>query len=82
VVICGDHGHARRFLGDDPASFGDASEWAHFGSATVTLIVHAPGLAGERVDVTGGQVDIMPALCYLLAWMEDVASTVRWVGTL
>ncbi len=41
----------------------------------VPLIVYAPGIAGERFEVTGGQIDVMPTLLYLLGVDESAADT-------
>jgi membrane-anchored protein YejM (alkaline phosphatase superfamily) len=36
--------------------------------------VYAPGIAGEHFEVTGGHIDIMPTLLYLLGVDEGIVS--------
>ena len=43
-------------------------------SRLVPLIVYAPGIAGERLEVTGGHIDIMPTLLYLLGFDEETVA--------
>ena len=66
VVIYGDHSSVHRFCNDEVAAMGSLEDWMRDPRRLVPLIIYAPGLAGDRFAVTGGQVDIMPTILGLL----------------
>ena len=72
VVIYGDHASVHRFLNDEVAALPGTEPWMRDSRPLVPLIIFAPGLAGERFTVTGGHVDIMPTVLYLLGVDGDV----------
>ncbi len=74
VVIYGDHASVHRFFNDEVAQIDDAEDWMRDPRAIVPLIVYSPGLTGERFAVTGGHIDIMPTLLYLLGVDERLTA--------
>jgi len=66
VVFYGDHASVHRFYTDEVQEVEGAAPWMLDSRQLVPLIVYAPGLAGERLEVTGGQIDVMPTILYLL----------------
>ena len=76
LVIYGDHSSVHRFCADEVAALQGIPEWMRDPRRVVPLIVHAPGIAGRRLDVTGGQIDIMPTVLELLGIDEST-----WAGT-
>ncbi|MGD1147983.1 MAG: LTA synthase family protein [Thermoanaerobaculaceae bacterium] len=72
VVIYGDHASVHRYYADEVSAMDGIEDWMRDPSRLVPFIVYAPGLAGERLDVTGGHIDIMPTLLYLLGVDEGV----------
>ena len=66
VVFYGDHASVHRFFNDEVAALKGTEDWMRDSRCLVPLIVYAPGLAGGRLAVTGGHIDIMPTLLYLL----------------
>jgi phosphoglycerol transferase MdoB-like AlkP superfamily enzyme len=76
VVFYGDHASVHRFFNDEVSALEGAEDWMRDSRCLVPLIIYAPGLAGERLAVTGGHIDIMPTLLYLLGVDEEqVAGT-------
>ncbi len=74
VVFYGDHASVHRFLNDEVAALQGTEAWMRDSRTLVPLIIYAPGHAGERFTVTGGHVDIMPTLLYLLGVDEGVTA--------
>ncbi len=71
VVFYGDHASVHRFLNDEVAALEGTEAWMRDDRPLVPLIIYAPGIHGERFPVTGGHVDIMPTLLYLLGLSEE-----------
>ncbi len=71
VVFYGDHASVHRFFNDEVAALEGTEDWMRDSRCLVPLIIYAPGLAGERLVVTGGHIDIMPTLLYLLGVDEE-----------
>jgi lipoteichoic acid synthase len=74
VVIYGDHSSVHRFCTDEIAAMDGIEDWMRDPRRLVPLIIYAPGLAGERFAVTGGQVDIMPTILGLLGVDEEAVA--------
>ncbi len=75
VVFYGDHSSVHRFYNDEVQALPSTEAWMRDTRPLVPFIVYSPDLAGERLDVTGGQIDVMPTLLYLLgvddrAWAD------------
>jgi lipoteichoic acid synthase len=66
VVIYGDHASVHRFFEDEVEDIEKTEEWMRDRRCLVPLIIYAQGMPGQRFDVTGGHIDIMPTLLYLL----------------
>ncbi len=74
VVIYGDHASVHRFYNDRVQAIEGLEDWMRDPRWLVPLVVYAPGITGERIDVTGGQVDIMPTVLGLLGVDESVTA--------
>jgi lipoteichoic acid synthase len=66
VVFYGDHTSVHRFYSDEVAALDGLDDWMRDSRPLVPLIIYAPGISGERFAVTGGHIDTMPTLLYLL----------------
>jgi len=66
VVFTGDHSSLHRFFPDEVAEMKGLDPWMQDARRLVPLIIYSPDLKGRRVKVTGGQIDTMPTLCYLM----------------
>lgn len=67
IVITGDHGGYKKYCLEEMNKFIDKYPWIGNDShPKVPLIIHSKGFEGKTFDIVGGQIDIMPTLCYLL----------------
>ncbi len=74
IVVYGDHASVHRLYNDEVQALEGAEGWMRDPRCVVPLVVYAPGLDGTRIDVTGGQIDIMPTLLYLLGVDDAVTA--------
>ena len=74
VVFYGDHASVHRYYADEVAAMDGIEDWMRDPCRLVPFIVYAPGIAGERLEVTGGHIDIMPTLLYLLGFDEETVA--------
>ncbi len=74
VVFYGDHASVHRFFNDEVAALGGTEDWMRDSRCLIPLIIYVPEWAGERLSVTGGHVDIMPTLLYLLGVDEELVA--------
>ncbi len=66
IVIYGDHEGIHRYFPDVVKNFKPSEEWWKDNHKKTPLIIYSPGLTGEEFNVTGGEVDIMPTVSYLM----------------
>lgn len=72
VVVVGDHGGVNKYYRPEVEAMSRQEPWWQVDDLHVPALVYAKGLEGRRVATTGGQVDVMPTLLYLLG-VEDEA---------
>lgn len=63
VVIYGDHTSIHKYYGDEVAKMKPQESWWDNGYR-IPLIIYSKGMQGEEIKTNGGQIDIMPTLCY------------------
>jgi len=66
VVFTGDHSSLHRFFPDEVAAMKGLDPWMEDARRLVPLIIYSPDLKGRRIKVTGGQIDTMPTVLYLM----------------
>jgi len=66
VVIEGDHGGMHKFYREELDAVRPQESWWQDEHSRIPLIIYSPALEGRRLDVKGGQVDIMPTICDLM----------------
>lgn len=66
VVIYGDHEGVHKFFKDEIDSMGNKESWWTDNNLRVPLIVYSKELKGETISTTGGQVDFLPTISYLM----------------
>lgn len=71
VVVEGDHGGMHKFYRDELEAMTPQEPWWKDEHSHVPLIVWARGMKPARVTLKGGQIDIMPTLCYLMGIPEE-----------
>jgi phosphoglycerol transferase MdoB-like AlkP superfamily enzyme len=70
VVIYGDHGGIHKYYNDELATIQPQEDWWMNYDKKVPLIVYSKGIEPKVVETTGGQVDILPTVSYLMGINE------------
>lgn len=65
VVIYGDHEGVHKFFKDEVDSIKNKEAWWD-NNFKVPLIIYSKDLKGETISTTGGQVDFLPTISYLM----------------
>ncbi|OPJ61207.1 LTA synthase family protein [Clostridium oryzae] len=63
VAIYGDHTSLHKYYGDEITKMRPYKKWWDNGYR-IPLILYSKGMKPEQVKTIGGQIDIMPTLCY------------------
>ena len=66
VVIYGDHTGVHKFYAQETGAITPAEAWWQDNQRKVPLIIYQKNLTGREIAVTGGQIDILPTVAYLL----------------
>ncbi|URZ07863.1 LTA synthase family protein [Clostridium felsineum] len=66
VVIYGDHCGIHKYYQSDVETTKGAESWMIDNHKEVPLIIYNSSLTGKEIKTTGGQVDLMPTILYLL----------------
>lgn len=66
IVIYGDHEGIHKYFPDVVKNFKPSQEWWMDNHKKTPLIIYSPGITGEEFKVTGGEIDIMPTVSYLM----------------
>lgn len=66
VVLYGDHTSIHKFYNDEVNKIPEKEPWWQNENKEIPLLIYYKGLKGETIDTIGGQIDLMPTLCYLL----------------
>lgn len=75
VVIYGDHTGVHKYYNDEIQNLQPGEDWWFDDSKRIPLIIYSQGLNGQKIDVTGGHIDIMPTLAYLFDLDESYKKT-------
>ncbi|MFA6940300.1 MAG: LTA synthase family protein [Clostridiaceae bacterium] len=66
VVIYGDHTSVHKFYNDEVNEIKEKESWWQNENKEIPLLLYYKGLNSETIDTIGGQIDLMPTLCYLM----------------
>jgi lipoteichoic acid synthase len=66
VVLYGDHEGIHKYFPDSLKTIDLQGDWWQDNHKQTPLIVYQPGLKGEEITTTGGEIDTLPTICYLL----------------
>lgn len=66
VVLYGDHEGIHKYFPDSLKDINLPQDWWKDNHKQTPFIVYRPGLKGEEIKTTGGEVDILPTICYLM----------------
>ena len=71
VVIYGDHTGVHKYYNDEVQAVQPQESWWLDDSKRIPLIIYHKGMNGREIPITGGQVDTMPTVAYLLGINEE-----------
>lgn len=66
VMIYGDHGGVHKFYNDKITNAPLEGDWWKDDDKKIPFIIYSPGTKGEVINKSGGQVDFLPTISYLL----------------
>ncbi len=66
LVIYGDHDSVHKYFKDEIHEIEPAEDWWQENDKKIPLIIYSKGQTPQTVHTTGGQIDLMPTLLYLL----------------
>ncbi len=71
VVIYGDHTGVHKYYNDEVKEVQPQESWWLDDSKRIPLIIYHKGMNGREIATTGGQIDTMPTIAYLMGVNED-----------
>ncbi|WP_035166190.1 LTA synthase family protein [Caloramator sp. ALD01] len=66
VVISGDHEGVHKYYQNSIENLSQKEDWWLVNNKEIPLIVYHKGMEQRTIDTIGGQVDLLPTICYLL----------------
>ncbi|WP_407309219.1 LTA synthase family protein [Desulfosporosinus sp. SB140] len=66
VVIYGDHTGVHKYYNDEVKQVQPQETWWLDDSKRIPLIIYHKGMSGQHFTVTGGQIDTLPTIAYLM----------------
>jgi len=66
IALYGDHTGVHKFYDDEIKQMKNPESWWLEGHNQIPLMIYSKGMTGEEIKTTGGQIDIMPTLAYLM----------------
>lgn len=70
VVLYGDHTGVHKYYNDEVKQVQPQEDWWLDDSKRIPLIIYHKGLKGQEIATTGGQIDTMPTVAYLMGINE------------
>ncbi|WP_291349622.1 LTA synthase family protein [Desulfosporosinus sp.] len=71
VVIYGDHTGVHKYYNDEVQKVQPQESWWHDDSKRIPLIIYHKGMKGREISTTGGQIDTMPTIAYLMGISQE-----------
>ncbi len=71
VVMYGDHEGIHKYFPDSLKDVTLEGDWWQDNKKQTPLIVYKPGMKPEEIATTGGEIDILPTVCYLMGIDSD-----------
>ena len=71
VVIYGDHTGVHKYYNDEVKEVQPQENWWLDDTKRIPLIIYHKGMKGRDIGITGGQIDTMPTVAYLMGINED-----------
>lgn len=71
LVIYGDHDSVHKYFKDEIQSIQPSQQWWLENDRKIPLLIYSKGQQAQTIHTTGGQIDLMPTLLYLLGVDES-----------
>lgn len=71
VVIYGDHTGVHKYYNDEVKQVQPQENWWLDDTKRIPLIIYHKGMKGRDIGITGGQIDTMPTVAYLMGINEE-----------
>ena len=71
VVIYGDHTGVHKYYNDEVKQVQPQENWWLDDSKRIPLIIYHKGMTAREIGITGGQIDTMPTVAYLMGVKEN-----------
>ncbi|MDR3587093.1 MAG: LTA synthase family protein [Desulfosporosinus sp.] len=71
VVIYGDHTGVHKYYNDEVKEVQPQENWWLDDSKRIPLIIYHKGMKAREIEITGGQIDTMPTVAYLMGINEE-----------
>jgi phosphoglycerol transferase MdoB-like AlkP superfamily enzyme len=66
IALYGDHTGVHKFYDDEVKQLKNPESWWLKGHNQIPLIIYSKGMTGEEIKTTGGHIDLLPTLAYLM----------------
>jgi len=71
IVIYGDHGGIHKYYNDELPGIQPQEDWWMENDRKVPFLIYKKGLGPKVIETTGGQIDILPTVAYLMGIEEE-----------
>ena len=71
VVIYGDHTGVHKYYNDEVKEVQPQENWWLDEVERIPLIIYHKGMNGQKISITGGQIDTLPTVAYLMGINEN-----------
>lgn len=71
LVICGDHCGVHKYYQDQVNKIEPSEDWWKDNHMQIPLVIYNKSLEGEKIDINGGQIDLLPTISYLMGINPD-----------
>lgn len=71
IVIYGDHTGVHKYYNEDIQKLSYGGDWWKEVDNKIPLIIYSEGQTPKLIETHGGQVDLLPTICYLLGVNEN-----------
>ena len=72
VVITGDHTGVHKYYNDEVKQVQPQEKWWLDDSKRIPLIIYHKGMKGQNIGITGGQIDTLPTVAYIMGLDDNL----------
>ena len=66
IALYGDHTGVHKFYDDEIKQMKNPESWWLEGHSQIPLLIYSKGMTGEEIKTTGGHIDLLPTIAYLM----------------